>query len=102
MVPAGETFVPPRLLLLHAGHSSLISQVRFEPTDGRYLLTSGYDNVSRLWTGPTYKLVKTLVGHEGKVMGSDISPDGTYLVASTGYDRTVKLVAPDELAGTEL
>ncbi len=31
-------------------------------------------------------------------MGSDISPDGSYLIASTGYDRTIKLFSPDPLA----
>lgn len=33
-----------------------------------------------------------------QVMGSDICPDGSYLIASTGYDRTIKLFAPDALA----
>ena len=81
-----------------AGHTSLISQVRFEPTDGQYLLTAGYDNTSRLWGGPKFRLLRTLAGHEGKVMGADVSPDGSFTVATTGYDRTIKLYAPDLLA----
>ena len=60
-------------------------------------MTSGYDNVSKLWCGKKLQLFKTLAGHEGKVMSSDVSPDGSYLVATTGYDRTVKLYAPDQL-----
>lgn len=75
-----------------------MSQVRFEPLDGLYLLTSGYDNVSKIWSGKTFALTRTLAGHEGKVMGSDICPDGSFLVASTGYDRTIKLFGPDPLA----
>ena len=33
-----------------------------------------------------------------KVMGADVSPDGSFTVATTGYDRTIKLYAPDLLA----
>ena len=78
--------------------------MRFEPNDGHYLLTAGYDNTSRLWCSrgggakTKFRLVRTLAGHEGKVMGADISPDGTFTVATTGYDRTIKLYAPDALA----
>ena len=72
--------------------------MRFEPGDGRYLLTAGYDNTSRLWGGPRFRLLRTLAGHEGKVMGADVCPDGTFTVATTGYDRTIKLYAPDPLA----
>jgi U4/U6 small nuclear ribonucleoprotein PRP4 len=75
-----------------------VSQVRFEPADGLYLLTSGFDNVSKLWCGRNFQLVRTLAGHEGKVMCSDICPDGSHLVATAGYDRTIKLYAPDPLA----
>lgn len=65
--------------------------MRFEPDSGRYLLTAGYDNTSRLWGGPRFRLLRTLAGHEGKVMGADISPDGSFTVATTGYDRTIKV-----------
>lgn len=72
--------------------------MRFEPNDGRYLLTSGYDNTSRVWGGRRFRLLRTLAGHEGKVMGSDVSPDGAFTIATTGYDRTIKVFAPDPLA----
>ena len=86
-------------LAILPGHTSLISQVKFEPNQGRYLLTSGYDDTSRLWCGKKFKLVKTLAGHEGKVMGSDIAPgNDAIIVASVGYDRTLKLWQPDELS----
>lgn len=80
------------------GHNSLLSQVRFEPIAGKYLLTSGYDNVSKIWCGKKFKLTKTLAGHEGKVMASDISPVGSDVIATGGYDRTLKLWSPDEFA----
>ena len=72
-----------------------VPQVCFEPSDGHYLLTAGYDNVAKLWSTSDFQLVKTLAGHEGKVMGADISPTGDGLIATVGYDRTVKLWSPD-------
>ena len=70
-------------------------QVQFEPNDGYYFMTAGYDNTIKLWAGSDFKLTNTLAGHEGKVMGADISPDGSGLIASVGYDRTIKLWAPE-------
>ena len=90
------------VLAVLPGHTSLISQVKFDPcTGGQYLLTAGYDNLIKLWGGRKYKLTKTLAGHEGKVMGADICPDAQHkgiLLASTGYDRTLKLWEPDRLS----
>lgn len=80
------------------GHNSLISQVKFEPRTGIYLMTSGYDNVSKIWCGRNFTLKKTLAGHEGKIMGSDIARTGNYKLATVGYDRTLKLWEP-ELTG---
>jgi U4/U6 small nuclear ribonucleoprotein PRP4 len=54
--------------------------------------------VSKIWCGKKFKLAKTLAGHEGKVMGSDISPSGNDVIATGGYDRTLKLWSPDEFA----
>ena len=54
-------------------HTSLVSSVRYEPTHGDFLVTSGYDNTVRLFVAPEWKHVKTLAGHEGKVMCVDIS-----------------------------
>ena len=80
------------------GHNSLISQVKFKPNAGKYLLTSGYDNMSKIWCGKKFRLTKTLAGHEGKVMCSDVSRTND-LIATGGYDRTLKLWSPDEFAG---
>lgn len=56
---------------------------------------------SKLWGGPKFRLLRTLAGHEGKVMGGDICPDGSFTVATSGYDRTLKLYGPDPLAAIE-
>ena len=52
----------------------------------------------RLWSATTWRRLATLTGHEGKVMGGDICPDGSNTIASVSYDKTVKIWAPDELA----
>lgn len=70
-------------------------QVRYDPNDGYFLLTAGFDNVSKLWSCRDYLLMQTMAGHEGKVMGADICPDGSGLIASVSYDRTVKFWSPD-------
>ena len=77
-------------------HSSLISHVRFEPTAGHFLLSSSYDNKVKLWSMRDYSLLKTMEGHEGRVMCGDISDDGRYF-ATAAMDRTWKLWgAPDD------
>uniref|UniRef100_A0A673AV29 U4/U6 small nuclear ribonucleoprotein Prp4-like n=1 Tax=Sphaeramia orbicularis TaxID=375764 RepID=A0A673AV29_9TELE len=71
-------------------HQNLLSAVRFQPTDGHFLLTGAYDNTAKVWSHPGWMPLKTLAGHEGKVMGVDVSPDGK-LIATSSYDRTFKL-----------
>ena len=60
-------------------HSALISHVKFEPAHGRFLLSSSYDNKVKLWDTRDYECLKTMEGHEGRVMGADVSDDGKYL-----------------------
>lgn len=43
---------------------------------------------------PTFVPLKTLAGHEGKVMGLDVSNDGEY-IATSSFDRTFKLWTKD-------
>lgn len=79
-------------LYIIPSHSSLVSQVKYEPMEGYFLATASYDNTSRIWSAQDFRLVKTLAGHEGKVMGVDVAGDGQ-LVATVSYDRTIKLWA---------
>ncbi|OBS76843.1 hypothetical protein A6R68_16703 [Neotoma lepida] len=71
-------------------HQNLVTGVKFEPIHGDFLLTGAYDNTAKIWTHPGWSPLKTLAGHEGKVMGLDISSDGQ-LIATCSYDRTFKL-----------
>ncbi|KAK7880990.1 hypothetical protein WMY93_032385 [Mugilogobius chulae] len=79
-----------RCLYTVPAHQNLLSAVRFQPTDGQFLLTGAYDNTAKVWTHPGWMPLKTLAGHEGKVMGLDISSDGKF-IATCSYDRTFKL-----------
>ena len=48
----------------------------------------------KVWAYPSWSPLKTLAGHEGKVLGTDISPNEKYIV-SASYDRTFKLWTPE-------
>lgn len=63
---------------------------------GSFLLSSSYDQTIKIWSEGDWKLLRSLPGHEGKVMSVDISQDGKF-VASSSYDRTFKLWASEDL-----
>lgn len=98
-------------LFLIPAHTKLVSEVRFfsgqdsplvtQVTDeneehpsklspsGTFLATSSYDGTVKLWSADNWINVRTLKGHNDKVMSCDIGKDGLYIV-SCGWDRTVK------------
>ncbi|KAJ1918301.1 hypothetical protein H4219_002698 [Mycoemilia scoparia] len=63
---------------------------------GQYLASSSYDGMVKIWAADTWKLIKALPGHDGKIMSLDISLDGQF-ISSTGFDRTFKLWANEDL-----
>ena len=92
----GLTAAPPRppsaarCAYTIPGHSALISHVKFQPEHGHYLMTASYDNKVKLWSMRDHSLIKTMEGHEGRVMCADASDDGKYF-ATSAMDRTWKL-----------
>ena len=44
------------------------------PGSGNFLVSSSYDASARIWTAPDCAPLKTLKGHDGKVMSVDASP----------------------------
>uniref|UniRef100_A0A069DUW1 Putative u4/u6 small nuclear ribonucleoprotein prp4 n=1 Tax=Panstrongylus megistus TaxID=65343 RepID=A0A069DUW1_9HEMI len=77
-------------------HSNLLSHVKYQPGTGDFILTASYDNTAKVWSNKTWQPLKTLSGHDGKVMCLDVSPDSKYIVTAS-YDRTFKLWAPEEI-----
>ena len=71
-------------------HNNVVSNVVFEKTNGDFVLTSSYDCTAKLWASKTWLPLATLKGHDSRLMGCDISPDGRW-IATCSYDRTFKL-----------
>lgn len=84
------------------GHTGLVSDVSFQHGTGEFLVSGGYDGKICIWSGKDLSLTKMLTGHEGKVTGVHIQPGAgpgqpPKHLASTGFDRTWKLWAHEQL-----
>jgi U4/U6 small nuclear ribonucleoprotein PRP4 len=60
-----------------------------------------------VWSSRDFTLLKTLAGHEGKIMGADMCPpqqqgSSQHLIGSVSYDRTIKLWQPEEETGLDM
>jgi len=75
-------------------HNNLLTHVKYEKSGGKYLVTSSFDAKAKIWMNPGWTPLKTLEGHESKIMGIDVTNDAKYLVTSS-YDRTFKLWTPE-------
>ncbi len=72
------------------GHEKLVSSVKYDRRNGSVLMTASYDCVAKIWRTSDFKIVKNLPIHESRIMGADLSADGTQ-VATACYDRTFKV-----------
>jgi WD40 repeat protein len=79
-------------------HWQSIHHVIFSP-NGRFLASSGRDQIVRLWDTSTWNEVRDFMGHTATVHGLSFSKDGTRL-ASAGEDNTVRIW--DVATGREL
>lgn len=67
------------------------SQVSAQPKkSGTFFVSSGFDKNVNIFSADDWSLVKTLSGHAGNVLSTDVSDDAQW-IASCGHDRTVKL-----------
>lgn len=71
-------------------HNKMITEVLFEPIYGRCMYTSSFDGLIKVWSVNDFACIKTLPGHEGRVMSIDVMKGGE-TIASVGFDRTWKL-----------
>ncbi|KAL7519069.1 hypothetical protein ACHAWX_003867 [Stephanocyclus meneghinianus] len=76
-------------------HTNLITQLKFahstSPQNGEFLASSSFDGTGKIWSTRDWKLLTTLQGHEGKVMGIDILDGPDCGIVTCGYDKTLKL-----------
>lgn len=57
---------------------------------GTFFVSSGFDKNVNIFSADDWSLVKSLSGHSGNVLSTDVSDDAKW-IASCGHDRTVKL-----------
>ncbi len=67
-------------------HLKLISDVKFQPENGSYLVSVSYDNNLKIWNSKDWNLAKSITAHESKITSVSISSDSKYL-ATTSLDR---------------
>jgi U4/U6 small nuclear ribonucleoprotein PRP4 len=60
-------------------HLNLISNVRFQPGLGSFLMTSSYDKTIKLFSCQDWSLTHTLTGHEAMVTRAEIAPSTPFL-----------------------
>ncbi|CAI9765646.1 unnamed protein product [Fraxinus pennsylvanica] len=68
-------FEEEKLYIIIPAHSNLISEVKFEPQEGYFLVTSSYDMTAKVWSSRDFKPVKSLSGREAKVILLDVDGD---------------------------
>ncbi|GFR69290.1 U4/U6 small nuclear ribonucleoprotein Prp4 [Elysia marginata] len=74
----------------HQGYRDTQALKPPQAVHGNYLVTASFDSTAKIWAHPTWAPLKTLAGHESRVLGLDISSDLKFM-ATCSYDRTFKL-----------
>jgi WD40 repeat protein len=80
------------------GHEREINSVAFS-SDGKRLVSAGFDKTVRVWNVTNGRLVRTMTGHQNRVTSVKFSPNGQ-IVVSGSLDRTVRFW--DAKTGTSL
>ncbi len=71
-------------------HLSLISDITFEHSEGKFLLTASHDSTFKMWNNRDWSLVRTFSANQGKFHSLSLTKDNQHLI-TTSDDRTVKL-----------
>ncbi len=86
---------PRRAATSIPAHTNLITQLKFAHSsnsqNGEFLASSSFDGTGKIWSTRDWKLLSTLRGHEGKVMGIDILDGPQCGIVTCGFDKTLKL-----------
>jgi WD40 repeat protein len=75
-------------------HVGSVLTIGFSGDSSRVLLTGGVDGQATVWDTVSGNLVSVLSGHEGTIIGGEISTDGTRLLTAS-HDGTVRLWSGD-------
>jgi WD40 repeat protein len=69
-------------LILPIGHTVQVNSAQFSP-DGKYIVTTSYDNTAKIWDAASGKMLQDLSGHTQWVNSAQFSPDGKFIVTSS-------------------
>lgn len=75
------------------GHAGTAYGLAFSP-DGRYLATSAFDQLAKLWDVATGEELATFCGNGSNIFEVIFSPDGTRLITAGG-DATMRVFTTD-------
>jgi WD40 repeat protein len=68
------------------GHDHKVQNAFFS-SDGKYIISHGWDNTIKLWDAKTFLEIRTFTGHTDQVWSATISSDNKF-IASGSMDRT--------------
>jgi len=72
-----------------------VTQIKFAHNhygqNGEFLASCSFDGTGKIWSTRNWKLLSTLRGHEGKVMGIDVLDGMDAGFVTSGYDKTLKI-----------
>jgi WD40 repeat protein len=72
-------------------HGNEIDCVSYTP-DGKFAVSGSKDRTVKFWDPKTFKLVRTIGGHPGRIESMCFSPDGKYLATGFGGENfTIKI-----------
>lgn len=77
-------------------HDSTVSAVQFDKSNGRFLMSGGYDKNIKVYSSDNWLNVALLEGHVDKILTLDVAAGGD-MIMSGGWDRSVKLWTQDDL-----
>lgn len=75
---------------VQTGHTSYVSAIAFSP-DGKYIISGGGDETTRLWDVATGVEIRTFKGHKMGPTAVAFSPDGRYVLTGGEFDKTLRL-----------
>lgn len=68
------------------GHTHKVSNAFFS-SDGKFIISHGWDNTVKIWDAKTFSEIRTLKGHTDQIWSAAISADNK-LIVSGSMDRT--------------